>query len=271
MSTHGTREKTLLTTEDEEELNPFSFREFLRSKKHDPEADPDPDQQQPAWKVEKMEGGWSLQSGGDGSSHSAEDEEEESSILFSKRGGGANYEGDDEMSMLQPNTSSRERVEQLQQENRWLRRTITDLQRRSEANEHRVEALEAELRQRRCQEQQEVRDMENMVLSVERNLELMTTRALRAEGGASKMRAELRLLQAEVDRLRSENASLTSGQSDIVMAMRHNAHVASDYLDKTASHAHSSIRRLLEGAESLHLVSQLLRSIDSVSEVTSES
>ncbi|XP_054629763.1 endosome-associated-trafficking regulator 1 isoform X3 [Dunckerocampus dactyliophorus] len=327
MSNHGSRAKTLIITEDEEELNPFSFREFLRSKKHDPDPDlvlnPEQDlgldQQQPEWKVsllqeatscvalrslsnqvEKREGGWSFQSVEDSSSLCAEDEEEgQSATFFSKRGGGATYEGDDEVSRLQPNTSSRGRIQQLQQENRSLRRTIMDLQRTSEADKQRVEALEAELQQRRCQEQQEVRDMENMVHSVEQNLELMTKRALRAEGSACRMRAELQLLQvththththtskwsfsrvcvcvcvyvcvcqAEIECLRSENASLKSGESEVIAAMRRNAHVASDYLDKTASHAHSSIRQLLEGAESLRLVSQLLRSIDSVSDVTS--
>ncbi|XP_054629764.1 endosome-associated-trafficking regulator 1 isoform X4 [Dunckerocampus dactyliophorus] len=270
MSNHGSRAKTLIITEDEEELNPFSFREFLRSKKHDPDPDlvlnPEQDlgldQQQPEWKVsllqeatscvalrslsnqvEKREGGWSFQSVEDSSSLCAEDEEEgQSATFFSKRGGGATYEGDDEVSRLQPNTSSRGRIQQLQQENRSLRRTIMDLQRTSEADKQRVEALEAELQQRRCQEQQEVRDMENMVHSVEQNLELMTKRALRAEGSACRMRAELQLLQAEIECLRSENASLKSGESEVIAAMRRNAHVASDYLDKTASHAHSSIR-----------------------------
>lgn len=48
--------------------------------------------------------------------------------------------------------------------------------------------------------------------------------------------------QEEVDSLRSENDSLKAAESEVVMTMRRNAHLASEYLNKTASHAHSSIR-----------------------------
>lgn len=48
--------------------------------------------------------------------------------------------------------------------------------------------------------------------------------------------------QEEADALRSENVSLKAAESETVLAMRHNAQVASEYLNKTASHAHSSIR-----------------------------
>nr|XP_061836009.1 endosome-associated-trafficking regulator 1 [Nerophis lumbriciformis] len=283
MSKHGSRGKTLIIAEDEEEMNPFSFKEFLRSKDHNLDLDLDQDQDlvlnrdqdrvdedQSAWEVEIEEGGRSFQSDVSSSSHCGEDEAEHDERT-SRCEGGAHYEGDDEMSILQPNTSSRGRIRQLQQENRLLRRTMADLQRASRAQQQRAEALEEELRRRRCREQQEARDMETMVQSVEQNLDLMTKRALRAEGSVSTIRAELELLQAQVERLRSENDGLKSAESDVVMAMKRNAQVASDYLDKTASHAHSSVCQLLEGAESLRLVSQLLRSMDKVSDVTSES
>ena len=48
--------------------------------------------------------------------------------------------------------------------------------------------------------------------------------------------------QVEVDTLRSENDSLKAAESQVVMTMKQNAQVASEYLNKTASHAHSSIR-----------------------------
>ncbi|XP_061836009.2 endosome-associated-trafficking regulator 1 [Nerophis lumbriciformis] len=284
MSKHGSRGKTLIIAEDEEEMNPFSFKEFLRSKDHNLDLDLDQDQDQDlvlnrdqeldedqsAWEVEIEESGRSFQSDVSSSSHCGEDEEEHDERA-SRCEGGAHYEGDDEMSILQPNTSSRGRIRQLQQENRLLRRTTADLQRASRAQQQRAEALEEELRRRRRREQQEARDMETMVQSVEQNLDLMTKRALRAEGSVATIRAELELLQAQVERLRSENDGLKSAESDVVMAMKRNAQVASDYLDKTASHAHSSVCQLLEGAESLRLVSQLLRSMDKVSDVTSES
>ncbi len=48
--------------------------------------------------------------------------------------------------------------------------------------------------------------------------------------------------QVEVDSLRSENDSLKAAESEVVMTMRQNAQVASEYLSKTAIHAQSSIR-----------------------------
>lgn len=50
------------------------------------------------------------------------------------------------------------------------------------------------------------------------------------------------VFEAEVDSLRAENNGLKSMESQVVMTMRQNAQVASDYLNKMASHAHSSIR-----------------------------
>uniref|UniRef100_A0A3Q2X9M8 Endosome-associated-trafficking regulator 1 n=1 Tax=Hippocampus comes TaxID=109280 RepID=A0A3Q2X9M8_HIPCM len=76
--------------------------------------------------------------------------------------------------------------------------------------------------------------------------------------------------QEELERTRRENVKLKSDERDVITAMKRNANLASDYLDKTATHAHSSISRLLEGAESLHLVSQLLRSIHKMTDVTAD-
>ncbi|XP_019741311.1 serologically defined colon cancer antigen 3 homolog isoform X2 [Hippocampus comes] len=213
MSKRETRGKTLIITEDEsEESNPFSFREFLRTKNHDRDQD-----------------------------------------LVDDRGRHEDAS-----------------VWELREENISLRRAIMELQRTSDANERRVEALEEELAQRQQQEQEEARDLDNIVHSVERNLHEMTKRALRAENGMSKMKAELQQLQEELERTRRENVKLKSDERDVITAMKRNANLASDYLDKTATHAHSSISRLLEGAESLHLVSQLLRSIHKMTDVTAD-
>lgn len=151
-----------------------------------------------------------------------------------------------------------------------LRRSIRELQRRSEANERRVAALSEELLQRRRQEEKEAQDLESMVHSVEQNLSLMTKRAVKAENCVSRLKLELQQLQSQVESLRSENDGLKSAESEVVMTMRHNAQMASEYLNKSASHAHSSIRQLLGEAETLHLVSQLLQSIDKISNLNSE-
>lgn len=281
--------KTLIITDDEEveeveaeELNPFSFREFLRWKNQDP------DPKQARTEEEEEEWGRSFQSGiGSTSSLCTEEEEEEEETRFSSKpeaaagggavGGGENYEGDDETSMAEPATFCRRRsarssqTQQLKEENAALRRTVRELQRRAEVNERRASQLSEELLQRRRQEEKEAQDLESMVHSVEQNLHLMTRRAVKAENAVSKLKAELQQLQAEVDSLRAENNGLKSMESQVVMTMRQNAQVASDYLNKMASHAHSSIRQLLGEAETLRLVSQLLQSIDKISSLNSES
>ncbi|XP_061623185.1 uncharacterized protein LOC133474974 [Phyllopteryx taeniolatus] len=55
--------------------------------------------------------------------------------------------------------------------------------------------------------------------------------------------------------------ALRKRKAEIITAMKQNANMASEYPDKTATRAHSSISQLLEGAESLRLVSQPLRSV----------
>lgn len=320
--------KALIITDDEEvepeELNPFSFREFLRWKNQDPDPDQDPEQDldqeqshsksgasqrflntrnvtldpelrssffsEPSLAPQEEEEDWgrSLQSGMDSTSSlcTEEEEVEEEETRFCSKpeaqqraaaAGGENYEGDDETSMAEPVASCRRRsgrssqTQQLKEENMALRRTIRELQRRSEATDRRVSELSEELLQRRRQEEKEAQDLESMVHSVEQNLHLMTKRAVKAENSVSRLKVALQQLQVEVDSLRSENDSLKAAESEVVMTMRHNAQVASEYLNKTASHAHSSIRQLLGEAETLHLVSQLLQSIDKISNLSSES
>ncbi|KAM7415457.1 hypothetical protein PAMA_017797 [Pampus argenteus] len=321
--------KSLIITDDEEvqgeELNPFSFKEFLRWKNQDPDQDqdqdPDQDQDQDethrkVWRLQhlqqqqqkkmfmtlflSLQASSSLTFDPELSScffsepslcqvaPQEEDEEwgqsflsgvaatEEEETRFSSKpedqltAAGENYEGDDETSISEPiSCRRRSRLQQLKEENVSLRRSIRELQRRSEANERRVAVLSEEMLQRRRQEEKEAQDLESMVHSVEQNLSLMTKRAVKAENCVTRLKLELQQLQ--VESLRSENDSLKSAESEVVMTMRRNAQMASEYLKKTASHAHSSIRHLLGEAETLHLVSQLLQSIDKISELNTES
>ncbi|XP_062237183.1 endosome-associated-trafficking regulator 1 isoform X3 [Platichthys flesus] len=246
MSGHRTR-KSLIITDDEEvkgeELNPFSFKEFLRLK----DQDPDPDREQThSEEEEDKDWGWGFQCVASSSSPLSEETTRFTSEPDIKPKGGGDNEGDDEMSTTEPIISFRGRSDiQLKEENMALRRTIRELQSRSDAKEHRVQELSEELLQRTRQEEKEAEDLESMVHSVEQNLHLMTV---------------------EAESLRSENEALKAAETQVVMTMRQTALVASEYLNKMASHAHSSIRQLLGEAETLRLVSHLLRSIDKISE-----
>ncbi|XP_063754015.1 endosome-associated-trafficking regulator 1 isoform X2 [Eleginops maclovinus] len=301
MSKQRSCAKALIITDDKQadDLNPFSFREFLRWKNLEPEPDVESDLDQThrqrllegvtfdpearscflsesSLDPQEEEWGRSFQLGVESTSSLCTEEEEEEEEVeetrFSSRpevqqgaGGGAeHYEGDDETSMAEAVSPCRRRSSQ-QEENQSLRRSIRELERSSQANQRRVEQLTEELLQRRHREEQEAQVLDSMVHSVEQNLTLMTKRAVRAELSVSKLKSELQQLQVEVDSLRSENEGLKAAESEVVMTMRQSAQVASEYLNQTASHAHSSIRQLLGGAETLSLVAQLLASIDRVS------
>ncbi|XP_038132535.1 endosome-associated-trafficking regulator 1 isoform X1 [Cyprinodon tularosa] len=269
--------KTLIITDDEEEvqnqdvLNPFSFREFLRWKNQD--QNQNQDQTEEAWGRSFVDGSLSICSTKD----NEDDEEETSNSRFSSKpegGAGENYEGDDETLVSEAagpsrtRTGSSSQVQQLKEENASLRRTIMELQRSAHVQQSRVSELNEELLQRRRQEEKEAQDLENMVQSVEQNLQLMTRRAVKAESSVSRLKTDLQQLQVEMDSLRAENERLKAAESQVVMTMRQNAQMASDYLNKSASHAHSSIRQLLQEADTFRLVSQLLKSIDKISTET---
>ncbi|XP_068457784.1 endosome-associated-trafficking regulator 1 isoform X2 [Clinocottus analis] len=286
---------------DPEDQNPFSFREFLRWKNQDhpdqdhldqDHLDQDHLDQLQSAAEEEDEGGqevrvtFDLKEEGWGRSLQAgvrAKEEEEEQTRFSSRhedqqGGGGGAEGggrggaeaaggggkgENEEGHEENFSCRRIQIHQVQQDNVSLRKSIEELQSRSDANELRVQQLSEELVQRRSQDHKENQDLESLVQSVEQNLRLMT-RALKAEASVSKLKVALQQLQSENDRLKAAD-------SEIVMTMRHNAQVASEYLNKTASHAHSSISQLLGEAETLRLVSQLLKSIDKISNLDTES
>ncbi|XP_036000161.1 endosome-associated-trafficking regulator 1 [Fundulus heteroclitus] len=293
--------KNLIITDDEEEeqeeLNPFSFKEFLRWKNQNqnqdhthskPGSDVSSDFLSEAHLAAQEEDlGRSFQSLVDSSSsvctneeeEEEEDDEEEETRFSSKpegAAGGENYEGDDETSISEAAGVCRGRsvrssqLQQLKEENSSLRRTLKELQRRADGHQRRAAVLSEELLQRRRQEEKEAQDLESMVHSVEQNLQLMTRRALKAENAVSRLKAELQQLQVEADALQTENNRLKAAESQVVMTMRQNAQVASEYLSKSASHAHSSLRQLLEEAETFRLVSQLLQSIEKISSVHPE-
>lgn len=278
MSGSRRKQKTLIITDDdddeesssvkEEELNPFSFKEFLRSKNLD--SDPDPDQDceettEQAW-------GRSWASGGGARSMSLPEEAEEEVTRFDSclhcdddEDSRQSYEGDDETSILDPQTRTRTgpSLQQLTRENQQLKKMITELREESLRHQTKASELNVELLQRRQRDQQEALDLENMVQSVETNLRVMTKRALKAEATVAKLRTELKEVQTRLDSVQAENSDLVCSMKQ----MKENAQTASDKLQETSTLAKDSVRRLLSEAESLRFVSELLRSIDHISSV----
>uniref|UniRef100_A0AAR2JLU7 Endosome-associated-trafficking regulator 1 n=1 Tax=Pygocentrus nattereri TaxID=42514 RepID=A0AAR2JLU7_PYGNA len=130
-----------------------------------------------------------------------------------------------------------------------------------------IRQLTDELHNRKLQEEREAKALETMVQSVEQNLQLMTKRAVKAENNLSKLKQEVQQLQNQLDGYKCENERLRTGETAALTTMRHNAQMASEYLNKAAKDAEISIKQLLTGRETLCLVSQLLGSIDKITEI----
>ncbi|XP_036455083.1 endosome-associated-trafficking regulator 1 [Colossoma macropomum] len=193
---------------------------------------------------------------------------------FHRRSTGS-YEGDEETSVIDisyhTKKSSAENgvrdQQKLREENSQLRKQIKELIRKSEADSTKIRQLTDELHNRKLQEEREAKALETMVQSVEQNLQLMTKRAVKAENNLSKLKQEVQQLQNQLEGYKCENERLRAGETAALSTMRHNAQMASEYLNKAAKDAETSIKQLLTGRETLCLVSQLLGSIDKITEI----
>ncbi|XP_060740061.1 endosome-associated-trafficking regulator 1 isoform X2 [Tachysurus vachellii] len=325
MSKHKTSKKKLIIEDDEpkedgEELNPFSFKEFIRSKNqhpnmassvektfdgacsvrdefkyasgfkhsHDGHFFTDPSLLEQSFDY-KPEDEWTesyqpscidqvhklgLNAVLEGSAYldhsllSCEDEtakEWELQEDFSPqrdfhRRSTSSYEGDEETSVV-------DLTFQLREENSQLRKHIRELLKKSEVDSTKIRQLTDELHNRNLKEEREAKALESMVQSVEENLQLMTKRAVKAESSLSKLKQEVQQLQSQLDVYRCENERLHAGETAALTSVRQNAQVASKYLIKVAQDAEMSIKQLLTGRETLCLVSELLSSIDKITEI----
>ncbi|XP_066896429.1 endosome-associated-trafficking regulator 1 isoform X2 [Kogia breviceps] len=157
--------------------------------------------------------------------------------------------------------------EALKDENSKLRRKLTEVQSFSETQTEMVRTLERKLEAKMIKEESDYHDLELAVQQVERNLERMTKRAVKAENHVLKLKQEISLLQAQVSNFKRENEALRSGQGTSLTVVKQNTDVALQNLRVVMHNAHASIKQLLSGAETLNLVAEILKSIDRISEV----
>ncbi|XP_061208400.1 endosome-associated-trafficking regulator 1 [Neopsephotus bourkii] len=265
------------------EHNPFSFREFVRSKARGggeaPQPDPGlgplllPDPAPPGEaEDEEEEEEWSgsyqplaveqahLAAAGPASPSAGsfcEGAERSAASLGALTGPGS-------PSLRQPS------YEELKEENATLRCKINKLQIFSETQADKVRKLEKKLEENKIKEEKEAQDLEAMVQHVEQNLQLMTKRAVKAENSATKLKQENALLQVQLKNYKSENEALRLGQAASLATVRQNADAALQNLLTVITNSQASIRQLVSGAESLQLVADLLTSIDRISEVSQD-
>nr|XP_047907444.1 endosome-associated-trafficking regulator 1 [Anser cygnoides] len=231
--------------------NPFSFREFVRSQARGarggpgPLLLPDPGEEEEQEEDEEEEWGGSYQPSAVERAHVAAGSFCEAPLGAPPRPG----------------------YEELKEENANLRSKINKLQILSETQADKMRKLERKLEENKIKEEKEAQDLEAMVQHVEQNLQLMTKRALKAENSAAKLKQENALLQVQLKNYKKENEALRSGQSASLAVVKQNAEAALQNLLTVITNSRSAVRQLVSGAESLQLVADLLKSIDSISEV----
>ncbi|XP_068409335.1 endosome-associated-trafficking regulator 1 isoform X3 [Eschrichtius robustus] len=175
--------------------------------------------------------------------------------------------------------------EALKDENSKLRRKLTEVQSFSETQTEMVRTLERKLEAKMIKEERDYHDLESVAQQVERNLERVTKRAVKAENHVLKLKQEISLLQekvltlprppptpppraqAQVSNFKRENEALRSGQGASLTVVKQNAEVALQNLRVVMNNAHASIKQLVSGAETLNLVAEILKSIDRISEI----
>eukprot|EP00070_Physeter_catodon_P046462 XP_028353356.1 endosome-associated-trafficking regulator 1 isoform X3 [Physeter catodon] len=91
--------------------------------------------------------------------------------------------------------------EALKDENSKLRRKLTEVQSFSETQTEMVRTLERKLEAKMIKEESDYHDLESAVQQVERNLERMTKRAVKAENHVLKLKQEISLLQVTRERV----------------------------------------------------------------------
>ncbi|XP_049752348.1 endosome-associated-trafficking regulator 1 isoform X2 [Elephas maximus indicus] len=139
--------------------------------------------------------------------------------------------------------------EALKDENSKLRRKLSEVQNFSETQTEMVRTLERKLEAKMIKEESDYHDLESVVQQVEQNLELMT---------------------AQVSNFKRENEALRCGQGASLTVVKQNTDMALQNLRVVMSNAHTSIKQLVSGAETLNLVAEILKSIDRISEIKDE-
>ncbi|KAJ1146071.1 hypothetical protein NDU88_012353 [Pleurodeles waltl] len=160
--------------------------------------------------------------------------------------------------------------EELKEDNSQLLTKMEEMQKVHDAQAEKIRILEKKLAEKQEAEEKEAKALESMAQQVEQNLKSMTMRAMLAEGIVAKLKEEIVHLQGQLAKYQAENAALRHMENASLHAARKNAQLALESLHKVIYDAQYSIKQLLSGGESLKFVTELLKSIDKISELPQE-
>ncbi|XP_052646555.1 endosome-associated-trafficking regulator 1-like [Harpia harpyja] len=157
----------------------------------------------------------------------------------------------------------------LKEENAMLRRVVRSMQSSLESQACTVQRLERQLKVSLAKER-EAQELQSFVQRTEWSLHVMTQRALEAESNVEKLKQEIFILQGVLESSKVENENLRAGQTTDLGAVKHIIDFALQSLHKIITGTNWSIRQLTSGAESLHVVAEVLKSTGKISEVEAE-
>ncbi|XP_078498037.1 endosome-associated-trafficking regulator 1 isoform X2 [Lissotriton helveticus] len=160
--------------------------------------------------------------------------------------------------------------DELKEENSQLLMKMEEMQKIHDAQSEKIRILEKKLAEKQEAEEKEAKALESMAQQVEQNLKTMTMRAKVAEGIAVTLKEEIVQLQGQLANYQTENAALRHLENAGLHATRKNAQLALEILNKTIYNAQCSLKQLLSGGESLNFVTDLLKSIDKITELSQE-
>ncbi|XP_073233785.1 endosome-associated-trafficking regulator 1-like [Porites lutea] len=159
-----------------------------------------------------------------------------------------------------------EELNQLKEENEKLRKDLKVSNQAREEDKIRIVSLQKKLTKIEKREADETAALENMVQMVEKNLELTTQRALRAEATVARLKEEIKILKTESVPIATYNQLLDANQCTM-SAVRDKARAAADQMNAAAKNAEQAISQLLAGVDTVKFISQQLDSIDRITDV----
>lgn len=119
-------------------------------------------------------------------------------------------------------------------------------------------------------EDQETKTLEDIILNIEKNLKLQTTRAIDAENLVEKLRVENKSLKCQIQNLSSEN-ELLKLNSNNSSSMKQVINSYAEQLNHAAVSGESIIKQLLSGVDTLKFLSQNLENIGKIQEINNDS
>ncbi|XP_069112802.1 endosome-associated-trafficking regulator 1-like [Argopecten irradians] len=156
-------------------------------------------------------------------------------------------------------------LRRYREENNLLRQQLAEARQEAVMETQRCHKMKKDMEILQKKEAEDTAALERMVQQVEANLTITTQRAVKAENTVSRLQAEVKTLQSKLTTMRAENEILRSGDRGLADIRQRTSHV-SQQLSTAASAAEQNVRQLLQGVESLRQFSQILSSVEKITE-----